>query len=82
MTKTIFDNINPETFEKVQKLRLIDDELMSIVFSGDKKVTEFLIRILLNRNDLRVKKSMTQVQKPERALKGFATIRQCWIVTA
>ena len=63
MTKTIFDNINPETFEKVQKLRLIDDELMSIVFSGDKKVTQFLIRILLNRNDLIVKKSMTQVQK-------------------
>ena len=82
MTETVFDNIDPVVLERVKKLRLIDDELMTLVFSGDKKVTEFLIRILLNRNDLRVKKSMTQVQKPERALKGFATIRQCWIVTA
>ena len=82
MAETVFDNIDPIVLERVKKLRLIDDELMTLVFSGDKKVTEFLIRILLNRNDLRVKKSMTQVQKPEWALKGFATIRQCWTVTA
>ena len=63
MSKTIFDNINPVVLEKVQGLRLIDDELMTLVFSGDKKATELLIRILLNRNDLKVKKSMTQVQK-------------------
>ena len=61
--ETIFDNIDPLVLEKVQSLRLIDDELMTLVFSGDKKATEFLIRILLNRNDLTVKKSMTQVQK-------------------
>ena len=63
MSETIFDNINPVVLEKVQGLRLIDDELMTLVFSGDKKATELLIRILLNRNDLKVKKSMTQVQK-------------------
>ena len=56
-------NIDPIVLEKVKSLRLIDDELMTLIFSGDKKATEFLIRILLNRNDLRVKKSMTQVQK-------------------
>jgi len=61
--ETIFDNINPVVLEKVKSLRLIDDELMTLVFSGNKKATEFLIRILLNRNDLKVKKSMTQVQK-------------------
>ena len=63
MTQTIFDNIDPFTFQKIQQLRLFDDELMTIVFSGDKKATEFLIRILLNRNDLTVTKSMTQEQK-------------------
>lgn len=63
MAKTIFENVDPLTFQKIQKLRLIDDELMTIVFSGDKEATELLIRILLNRNDLKVTKSMTQEQK-------------------
>ena len=63
MNKTVFDNIDPAVLERVQNLRLIDDELMTVVFSGDKKATELLIRILLNRNDLTVTKSMTQVEK-------------------
>jgi predicted transposase/invertase (TIGR01784 family) len=63
MVETVFDNIDPVVLEKVKSLRLIDDELMTLIFSGDKKATEFIIRILLNRNDLKVKKSMTQVQK-------------------
>ncbi len=63
MAESIFNNIDPVVLEKVNNLRLIDDELMTLVFSGDKEATEFLIRILLNRNDLIVKKSMTQVQK-------------------
>ncbi len=32
--ETIFDNINPIVLEKVKSLRLIDDELMTLVFSG------------------------------------------------
>ncbi len=63
MAESIFNNIDPVVLEKVNNLRLIDDELMTLVFSGDKEATQFLIRILLNRNDLIVKKSMTQVQK-------------------
>ena len=63
MKQTVFDNIDPVLFERIQKLRLIDDDLMTVVFSGNKKATEFLIKILLNRNDLKVTKSMTQVQK-------------------
>ena len=63
MTETVFNNINPVMMERIKNLRLIDDELMTVVFSGDKKATELLIRILLNRNDLRVTKSMTQEQK-------------------
>ena len=60
---TVFDNIDPVVMEKIQSLRLIDDEMMTVVFSGDKKATEFLLKILLNREDLKVKKSMTQLQK-------------------
>jgi hypothetical protein len=63
MPETVFDNIDPVMLERIKQLRLIDDELMTVVFSGDKKATELLIRILLNRNDLRVTKSMTQEQK-------------------
>ena len=63
MADTIFDNIDPVIMERIKNLRLIDDELMTIVFNGDKEATELLIRILLNRNDLKVTKSMTQEQK-------------------
>ena len=63
MAETVFNNIDPVMMERIKNLRLIDDELMTMVFSGDKKATELLIRILLNRNDLRVTKSMTQEQK-------------------
>ncbi len=60
---TVFDSIAPEVLEKVKSLRLIDDELMTVVFNGDNKATEFLLRILLNRDDLKVTKSMTQLEK-------------------
>ena len=63
MSETVFDNIDPAIMERIKGLRLFDDELMTVVFSGDKQATELLIRILLNRNDLKVKKSMTQEQK-------------------
>lgn len=60
---TVFNNISPEVLQKVKSLRLIDDELMTVVFSGDNKATEFLLKILLNRDDLKVTKSMTQLEK-------------------
>ncbi len=63
MEKTVFDNINPEILARVRSMRLFDDEFMSAVFSDDIETTQLLIRILLNRNDLTVTKSMSQVQK-------------------
>ena len=45
MAETVFNNINPVMMERIKNLRLIDDELMTVVFSGDKKATELLIRI-------------------------------------
>ena len=43
MAETVFDNINPVVMERIKNLRLIDDELMTIVFNGDKEATELLI---------------------------------------
>ena len=63
MEKTVFDNINPVILARVRSMRLFDDEFMSAVFSDDIETTQLLIRILLNRNDLTVTKSMSQVQK-------------------
>ena len=53
----------PDILKRVKELRLIDDELMTVVFSGNIKATELLLRILLNRDDLKVTKSMTQLEK-------------------
>ena len=63
MCKTVFDTIDPVILARVRAMRFFDDEFMSAAFSDDIKMTQFLIRILLNRNDLTVTKSMSQVQK-------------------
>ena len=36
MSETVFDNIDPAMMERIKGLRLFDDELMTVVFSGDK----------------------------------------------
>ena len=41
----------------------MDDNFMTVVFSGDNKATELLLRILLSRDDLKVKSCMTQDEK-------------------
>lgn len=63
MSTTVFNNIDPVILARVRAMRLFDDEFMSAVFSNDIKATQLLVSILLNRNDLTVTKSMSQVQK-------------------
>jgi len=63
MSNTVFDTIDPVILARVRAMRFFDDEFMSAAFSDDIKMTQFLIRILLNRKDLTVTKSMSQVQK-------------------
>lgn len=46
--------------EKVMSLRLMDDDLMTKVFSDDLKTTEFILRILMQKDDLRVIESHGQ----------------------
>ena len=59
----IFESIDPAMLARIQAMRLMDDDFMTVVFDGDNEATEFLLRILLNRDDLHVKKVTTQKEK-------------------
>ncbi len=47
--------------EKIARFRLFDDDFMTKVFEKDNKLTEFLLSIILQRTDLEVIDSNTQV---------------------
>ena len=47
--------------EKIARFRLFDDDFMTKVFEHDLKLTEFLLSIILQRKDLEVIESNTQV---------------------
>ena len=54
-----FERKHEEDLQRLRGFRLLDDDFMSKVFE-DKKCAEFLLRIILNRDDLEVKKSNSQ----------------------
>lgn len=54
-----FKNVNPEFLQAIEKLRFIDDSFMVKVFE-DIPCTEFLLRQILNREDLSVKSVQSQ----------------------
>lgn len=54
------NDIDPKMLARIQKLRLMDDDFMTVIFAGNNKLTELLLRILLSRDDLTVKSSMSQ----------------------
>ncbi len=62
-----------ERLEAIAKLRLLDDDLMKLVFENNKAAAELLLRIILERNDLRVKKVITH-KEFKSALAGGRTI--------
>ena len=62
-TASIFDTIDQKMLSRIQSLRLMDDDFMTVVFENDAKLTEFVLRILLSRDDLTVKRAMTQCEK-------------------
>ena len=47
--------------EKIEKFRLFDDDFMSKVFEDDIEATEFLLKVILQRDDLTVTESKGQV---------------------
>ena len=48
-----FEQKHEEDLQRLRGFRLLDDDFMSKVFE-DQKCTEFLLKIILNRNDLKV----------------------------
>ncbi|MBQ3922570.1 MAG: PD-(D/E)XK nuclease family transposase, partial [Spirochaetales bacterium] len=61
--QTGIDTIDPKMMARIQALRLMDDDFMSVVFDEDIELTEFFLRILLSRDDLKVKSVMSQKDK-------------------
>ena len=61
--KNGLDSIDPKMMARIQALRLMDDDFMSVVFDGDTELTQFMLRILLSRDDLTVKSVMSQKEK-------------------
>lgn len=43
-----------ETLEAIEKLSLMDDNLMTLVFDRNTEATELLLNVILGRNDLKV----------------------------
>lgn len=41
-----------KNLEAVKEFRMFDDTFMSAVFDGKKEETEFLIRVILDRDDI------------------------------
>ena len=48
-----FEQKHEEDLQRLRGFRFLDDDFMSKVFE-DQKCTEFLLQIILNRNDLKV----------------------------
>ena len=51
-----------EDLQRIRGFRLIDDDFMNACFDGYTEGTELLLRIILNKPDIRVKKVTTQKQ--------------------
>ena len=56
------ERLHQEDLQRIRGLRLIDDDFLNICFDGYCEGTELLIRIILNRDDIRVKQVQTQRQ--------------------
>ena len=54
-----FEGKHKEDLERLHNLRLLDDDFMTKVFE-DTKCAEFLLQVILKRNDLKVTKSTSQ----------------------
>ena len=55
------EQIRQENIEKLQSFCLFDDTYMTRFFDENIPCTEFVLRILMNKPDLRVKKTKSQV---------------------
>ena len=58
--QTLLDIRKQEELQVIAKLRLLDDDLMSLVFDKNIEATELLLNILLQRTDLKVLEAVAQ----------------------
>ncbi len=56
------ERLHQEDLQRLRGLRLIDDDFLNACFDGNIEGTELLIRIILGREDIRVKQVQTQRQ--------------------
>ena len=54
------EQLHKEDLERIDKLRLIDDDFMTACFSEYPEGVEFILRIIMNKKDLKVKQSRVQ----------------------
>ena len=54
------DSRMKENLQAISKLRLLDDDLMTLVFDKNIEVTELLLNIILQRTDLKVLEVVAQ----------------------
>jgi predicted transposase/invertase (TIGR01784 family) len=59
-TKTMVDIEREEELQAISKLRLLDDDLMRLVFDKNIEATELLLNVILQRNDLKVLEVVVQ----------------------
>ena len=59
-TKTMVDIEREEELQAISKLRLLDDDLMRLVFDKNIEATELLLNIILQREDLKVLEVVAQ----------------------
>lgn len=58
--KKQIDPKRQETLDAIEKLCLLDDDLMTLVFDRNVEATELLLNVILQRNDLRVLEVVAQ----------------------
>ena len=51
----------PKYYDEIQKLRLIDDELMELCLNDNIECAELLVRVILGRDDLKITSAKTQI---------------------
>ena len=61
-TAGLSDQITKELDKAIDDLNLFDDDLMSKVFDGNIEATELLLRIVLERDDIKVLRVKGQVE--------------------
>ena len=59
-TENQIDVKRKETLEAIEKLCLLDDDLMTLVFDRNVEATELLLNVILQRNDLKVLEVVAQ----------------------